>query len=124
MARFWEQNDIFFSFRVFETDLLGNSLVSYVLALVSTILLFSLFRFFSHRLLARLEKGSERTATRLDDTSILILRSIRPPFYLFFAFYIPLKFLELQPFLEKLIDTTLIALLVYQTIQAAHIFIS
>ncbi len=106
-----------------KTSFLGNSLRNYIFFLASFLLFFFLFKIFQKIILNKLNKIAEKTKSDIDDEIIKIVRSIKPPFYSFLAFYLALKFLTLNDFLNKLFNIILIIWFVYQVIIAVQILI-
>jgi len=68
-------------------EFLGNTLQSYIEAVGAFLLLAILFKFVQYLILRRLAKLAEKTETDIDDTFIEIVRSLKPAFYYFVAFY-------------------------------------
>jgi small-conductance mechanosensitive channel len=66
---------------------------------------------------------AKKTKTNIDDTAIKMVSSLRPPFYLFLAFYVSLQFLKLDSFLQSLVNIVLIIWLILQAISAAEILV-
>lgn len=64
----------------------GNTIFSYVVAIVVFIVLTFVFRLVQWAILRRLASLAERTKTDIDDTFINIVRSLRPSFYYVAAF--------------------------------------
>jgi len=103
---------------------LGNTLKNY--AIFGGVFLVSLlvFKIFQKVILDKLNKIAERTKNDIDDEFIKIVRSLKPPFYSFLAFYLALRFLVLTNFLRKFFNFILIVWLVYQIIIALEILIN
>lgn len=102
---------------------LGNSVKGYLTALVCFAVLLILFKAFQSFILKRLKKFAQSTKTDIDDTLIKIIRSLRPPFYSFLAFYLALKFLTLNSIIEQIVNIVLIIWVTYQGIIAVQILI-
>lgn len=102
----------------------GNALSEYVLALVAFVILIFLLRFIQFITLLVLGTVSKKTRNNLDDTLIQIVKSIRPRFYTFIAFYIAVRtFLALGPVAERVVSILLIIWIVYQVIFALQILV-
>lgn len=102
----------------------GNSVKSFLVAFVALVLFLLLFKIFQAVVLSRLEKVAKRTKTDLDDAFIEIIRTIRPPFYFFLAFYFAVNFLTLHSLVQTVVNTALIIWVVYQAIVAVQVFIN
>lgn len=103
---------------------LGNSLSEYATALVVLILLLVVFKIAQFSILHWLKHVAEKTATNLDDTFIRIVRSLRPQFYTFVAFYVAIQTLTLTEVASRVVDVILIIWVTYQVIIAVQILIN
>jgi len=101
----------------------GNTLFNYSFALVLFVVLVFIFRLLQWLILRRLAQLAKRTKTDIDDTLIDIVRSLRPAFYYFVAFFFALQGLTLTPLLERIITGALIIWVVYQGVLAIQILI-
>ncbi|MFC1663472.1 mechanosensitive ion channel family protein [Patescibacteria group bacterium] len=104
--------------------ILGNTVDSYVTAILLLFILIIVFKIFQNILLSRLKAAAEKTATEIDDIFIHIVDKIKPPFYTFVAFYFAIKYLTIHGAIQKLIDVILIFWVVYQAIDAIQILIN
>jgi small-conductance mechanosensitive channel len=93
---------------------LGNSLQNIGFAVLSLIILLFGLKLVQSIVLNRYEKKAVRTETPIDNAFISIVRSIKPPFYYFLAFYISIQFLKINPIFEKSIYLILISWAIYQ----------
>jgi len=100
-----------------------NSLKDLLQAIVVFFVLLGALKIFQKIILTRLAKLAEKTKTDIDDTLIKIIRSVKPPFYFFLAFYISVQLLNLTPFFQKAVNVILTIWVVYQVIIALQIFI-
>jgi len=94
----------------------GNTLGDYALALTVLILsiaIFALAQFFTLSWLAAI---SERTKTDLDDAFVKMVRSFRPPFYLFLALWFSLRFLTITGIADSIVTAVLVIWIVYQAV--------
>lgn len=104
-------------------QILGNTVGDYIqTSLVFVVSLF-VFKFLQIFILNQLDHLAKKTKNDIDDTLVKIIKSLRPPFYLFVAFYSSAKLLYLGESLEKTLDSLLIIWVVYQIIIAAQILI-
>lgn len=116
--------DNLFAAEVFSYIFFGNAVKSWVIALGVFGLFLIAFKVLQSVISRRLKKLAEHTKTDLDDTLIVIIETIRPPFYFFLAFYLAINFLALSPFVQAAINTVLIIWVVYQAIVAVQVFIN
>ena len=106
------------------TEYFGNSVLEYAKALGLFVALVVVFKLVQYIILKRLGKLAEKTETDIDDTLISIVRSLKPPFYWFLAFYFAAKFLTLGVLTVKIINGILVVWVVYQAIVGIQILIS
>jgi len=104
-------------------EIFGNSLAQYIEAITVFIAFLVIFKIFQVIVLGKLAAYAKKTKTDLDDTFIKIVKTLRPPFYSFLAFYFALSFLILNELLDKLITIILIIWVVYQVIYALQVLI-
>jgi len=93
---------------------LGNSIGAYTMALavfLLTLVVAALAQYFALSWLASI---AERTRTQLDDTLVKMIRSFRPPFYLFLAFWLAMEYLAVIGLAERIVNAVLVVWLVYQ----------
>lgn len=101
----------------------GNTLFAYALSVASFIVLALFFRFIQWGLLRRLEKFASGTKTDIDDIAISIVRSLRPAFYYFLAFFGAVQFLVLSSVATSVVEGILLIWIVYQAVVAIQILI-
>lgn len=116
--------DQYFSQNFWQYYIIGNSIKDYLFALIVFIALIVVFKIFQILLMRYFKKLAKKTKTDIDDTLLKIISSIRPPFYLFLAFYLGLNMLVVQGLVKKIIELILIVWIVYQVINAVQILIS
>ncbi len=102
----------------------GNTLAQYTKTIVLFVILLVVFRVFQFIILKKLQKLAEKTETDIDDTLVEIVRSLKPGFYSFLAFYFAIQFLTLQDIVAKTITAILIIWVFYQIIIAVQILIN
>ncbi|MBP6889591.1 MAG: mechanosensitive ion channel family protein [Candidatus Moranbacteria bacterium] len=112
-----------FSASYWQCTYFGNTLERYALGGVLFLIGFVCFGVLQKVILYRLEKLAEKTKTNVDDIFIRIVRSFRPPFYSFLAFYIAAHSLELAPWVGNAVTSLLIAWITYRVIGAVQIVI-
>ncbi len=101
----------------------GNSIKNYLIAIIIFIVLLIIFKIIQVFVLKYFEKLALKTKTDIDDAFIEIIKTIRPSFYSFLAFYLAINFLSFNNLVKKIIDIILITWVVYQTIVAVQILI-
>lgn len=102
-------------------EILGNTIEQYLIALGIFIGLSLLFFVIQKITIRRFKKVAQRTETDIDDALIEVVRSIRPPFYYFIAFFIAIQFISLFAIASKIVETILILWAVYQIIGSIQI---
>ncbi len=103
--------------------LAGNTVGGFVVAFGAFVLFLVIFKIFQVVILSHLKKLAEKTETDIDDTLVSIVKSIKPPFYSFLAFYAATFFITLNDILEKAVGVVLIIWIVVQVIVAVQILI-
>ncbi len=106
-----------------ETIILGNSLFEYLSALGIFVILLAVFRFFIFFVIRKLQKAAERTVTDVDDTFINIIKSLKPPFYYFLAFYLATYSIVISDLVKNIIEGALTILIVYQIVVTSQVLI-
>lgn len=115
--------DKLFSSPVWDQPLWGNTLYDVFLAAMAFILLLLAFWLVQRFLLRHFERLARRTKSEVDDMAVRIVRTIKPPFYFFLAFYLALRYLSLNPTAQKVIDCMLLIWVVYQAVVAAQLLL-
>ncbi|MBD3359088.1 MAG: mechanosensitive ion channel [Candidatus Buchananbacteria bacterium] len=108
---------------VLQIQFLNNTIQDYIVALVAFVAFLIILKIFQAIILKKLDKFAKKTITEIDDTLIQIVRSIKPPFYSFLAFYMALYFLNINPLGQKIINGILIVWITYQVITGIQILI-
>ncbi len=104
-------------------EFLGNSLFDYTLSLIVFLVAYGLFKFIQRVVLVQLARIAEKTPTTLDNTLVKMVRSFRPPFYAFLAFWFAFQFLDVHGFMESALTAVIIIWAVYQVVIVAGIFV-
>jgi len=104
-------------------EFLSNTVNEYSTALIILVGLIIIFKIFKTIILRRLAKLAEKTKTEIDDAIIEVFKTIRPPFYIYLAFYIAIQFLTFTGIVKNIIAAVLIIWIVYLAVKAAQIFI-
>jgi len=108
---------------VWRYTLAGNTVGDFAITLTAFIGFLVVFKVFQVIILSRLRKLAEKTETDIDDTLVSIIKSLKPPFYSFLAFYAATFFLVLNDVFQKIIDVVLVIWIVMQIIVATQILI-
>lgn len=106
-----------------QTIILGNTLIDYGYALVALVFFVVVFKTFQFVVLKKLQKMAEKTKTDIDDTLINIVKSLKPQFYYFFAFYLATYSISVSDLFKNITEGILLVLVVYQVITALQILI-
>ena len=72
----------------------GNSVQEYIVATVIFVLIVIIFRIAKYQIVKKLRKVANNTKAKVDDLLIKIVDKIGWPFYIFFAIFITLKFIQ------------------------------
>lgn len=110
--------------QLFQIKFLGNSLGSYLVALVVFFGFLLLFKILQLILFRYFHKLAQRTKTEIDDIFLEILQKIRPPFYFFVALYFALKSIQINPWLDKILTSILLVWVTYQVIVSFQVLIN
>ncbi len=111
-------NNVFWQYEIF-----NNTVWDWAMAFAVFILFLVIFKIFQSIILYKLNQFAKKTQTDIDDAFIKIVKSLRPPFYFFLAFYLALKFLIVEALVEKVINIILVAWAIYQGIVAIQILV-
>lgn len=99
---------------------LASEIAITIAVFIASLVILRVLQWLMLRYLGRLAK---KTKTELDDTAVALVKSFKPPFYVFLSFYIAIHYLNLSQFVWKIIDFVLVVWLVYQAIYALQILI-
>ncbi len=99
----------------------SNTVFEWALAGVLFIILLFVFKVFQGLVLMKLKKMAQKTKTDIDDTFISIIKTIKPPFYIFVSFYLAIRSLTIPSLIQQIIDIILIFWLVWQAVLAVQI---
>jgi small-conductance mechanosensitive channel len=106
-----------------DTVYFGNSFATYAGALfLFCAWLFGLY-VLQKVVLFRLEKWAKKTANDFDDALIRIFKTLKPPFYIFIAFYVAIRSLSFEGLVKTVVDSILIIWLTFQIIAALQILL-
>lgn len=101
----------------------GNTPHDYLLAVVIFVVLVIVLKFAQWVILGRLAKLAEKTRTDIDDTLIEIVKSLKPGFYYFVAFFFAVQALVFSPLAQTVIYIILIAWVAAQVVIGLQILI-
>ncbi len=108
----------------FQSKILGNTLGDFILFVAGFLVFLILLKFIQWIVLSRVKKFAEKTKTDIDDTLIEIIKTAKPPFYSFLAFYFAFTlFLSFGGVVNKTINVILIVWVVYLAVKAAQILV-
>jgi small-conductance mechanosensitive channel len=113
----------FFSDYDFGLEFWGNTVGQYATALVLFIGLGIVFKLIQWLVLQRLAALAKKTETDIDDTLIRIVKSLRPGFYLFVAFFFAVQSLTFSEIGTTVLKGILLAWVAYQIVIALQILI-
>ncbi len=105
------------------TPVLENSVRQYLLALSTFFLVWLALKLVQKIFIQRLDRLSSRTFNRWDDAIVNLVKTIKPQFYWFIAFYLALQVFNPAGVVDRVLDVVLIAWVVYQIIAALKIII-
>jgi len=123
MKNITESIENFISTYGLDQEILGNTTGEYVLALVMFVALAVLFRAVQWIILRKLAKLADKTETDIDDTLIRIVKSLKPGFYLFVAFFFASQSLTFSAIGTKVLNGILVAWVALQIVIALQILI-
>lgn len=107
----------------FNLEVWGNSVLDYFIAVGALVVLVIVFKTLQWMLLKRLAMLAEKTKTDIDDTLVTIVKSLKPGFYYFVAFYFASKFLILSALGTQIVNTILLVWVALQAVIALQILI-
>jgi small-conductance mechanosensitive channel len=108
---------------IWQYPLAGNTVGDFAIALGAFLGFLVIFKIFQVVILAHLKSLAKKTKTDIDDTFVDIIKSLKPPFYSFLAFYAATFFVTVSDTFKKLLDVVLIAWIILQVIIATQILI-
>ena len=114
----WITKTTWWQYKIFE-----NTVGDLIVAIAVFFVFLFVFKVFQFVILRRLGRLAQKTKTDIDDTLVKIVKSLRPPFYSFIAFYFAIKFLVLGDTLDKVLTALLTVWIVYQIVIAVQILI-
>lgn len=115
--------DNFFASSVWEYSILSNTVYEITIASCVFLVAFFILKIFQMVLLVFLSRLAKKTKTDIDDTLIKIVSTLRPPFYLFVAFFVAVQFLTLLGIVNTIINAVLIVWITVQVVVATQILI-
>lgn len=97
-------------------EVLGNTAVQYMTALVVVFAFVVAFKFFQLYIVSKLQKISAKTDNDIDDALISLIKDVKPIFYNVVGLYIGLKSLSLGDAIESFIYGVLLIVVAYQAV--------
>lgn len=110
--------------KIFQIEFWSNTAQDYLAATLVLVAFLILFKIFQSIVLLKLKRLAKKTKTDIDDAFVEIIRSVRPPFYFFLAFYLAIKLLTINTWGQKIISAVLVVWAVYLVINAIQILIN
>lgn len=111
----------FFPFIGWDAVYLENTYAEYVFAALFFAGAVIGFQLIQRIVLSRLNRLAQKTKTDIDDMLIGVVQSVRPPFYVFIAFYLALQLLVIPAgIVDRLVTVILIIWAVYQVAVTAQ----
>jgi len=107
------------SSKVIFSNTIGDYTFAFAIFLFGLVI-FGLTQFFVLSWLAQISKN---TKTDLDDVFVKMVKSFKPPFYLFLSFWFAVRFIEVYGTADKLLTAILVLWLVYQAVVIAGILV-
>lgn len=99
----------------------GNTVLHYVWALVHLVGWLILFALVQFLVIRAAEKLVLRTKTGFDDVAVRVVKTVKPPFYLFVAFYLALQTLSLSAAILSIGRIALIGWAAFQVVLALQV---
>ena len=106
-----------------QTEIFGNSTLRYLSALLLFIFLSIVFYIIVLTISSNLKRLARKTKTDLDDLALKAFSTLRPPFYIFIAFYLGLRTLNVNDLLLNIIEILLVFAIVVQALKIFQIVI-
>lgn len=106
-----------------ELEFFGNTVGEYLLAFIIFIGLAFIFKLIQWVTLRKLAKLAEKTETDIDDTLIRIVKSLKPGFYFFLAFFFASQTLVFTDIGTTVLNTILVGWVAFQIVVALQILI-
>lgn len=104
-------------------EYLGNSVEVYIEALILFVGFALVFALVQWVILLRLQAFAEKTKTDIDDVLVKMVKSFKPPFYFFLAFYIATLGLEVESIFRQVVNGILLVWVAYQIVSALSVFV-
>ncbi len=98
-------------------ELFGNTIKTYLLAIIIYVLIRIGLKLFRTILIRKVKKITERTNNKFDDTLIKPLTEISGAFYSFIAFYAATKVLNTNDLINTIFNTLLLVIVIYEAIK-------
>ncbi|MEA3493751.1 MAG: mechanosensitive ion channel family protein [Candidatus Margulisiibacteriota bacterium] len=98
----------------------ANSLIAYAVALLTFVGLLILAWIFKNIVVSILKRIAQKTISDFDDFLVSLFEKIESFFYIFIAFYLAANTLLLSLKVGRVLNTLLVAVLVYKTIRVAQ----
>lgn len=103
--------------------LAGNTVYDYGVAVVTFVFAIVLLKAAKTIIISRVHAAVGKSETHIDDAVLAVFETVRPPFYIFIAFYGATRLLSLSGLPEKIMNAILLAWVTAQVIAALQIFV-
>jgi small-conductance mechanosensitive channel len=98
----------------------GNTVQSYILALVVFVIAVIVFRLVRYELLKKLRKAVKRTRIEVDDLAIRVVDNVGWPFYVFFAMVSAVSFLQVPAIISVFFSYAVPLVVVFLVVRSLH----
>lgn len=105
---------------IMQQQYFGNSLLAYAVALLTFVGILILVWIFKNIVISILKRAAQKTSNDFDDFLVSLFEKIEGFFYVFIAFYLAANTLELSSKVGRVLNTLLVAALVYKAIRVAQ----
>lgn len=107
---------------ILDVSIAGNTVSDYFIAAVVFIVALVILKIAKTMIVGRVQAAVRGSATQIDDAILKVFETVRPPFYMFIAFYGATRLLTLSGLPEKILNVVLLSWVTWQVIAALQIF--
>jgi hypothetical protein len=105
------------------SSLWGNTVQSYLLALLVFIISVILFRIIKYEVLKKLRGVTKKTKVEFDDLLINVVDKIGWPFYVFFAVFFAINFIQIPNILNMFFSYAVPIVVIFLVVRSLHYFV-
>ncbi|MBD3264531.1 MAG: mechanosensitive ion channel [Candidatus Omnitrophica bacterium] len=102
---------------ILDKVILQNTITDYLVALLIFLAGIFLLKLIRKKIIIKLDKVARETSSSIDDFLCSLLEKIAVPFFYCIALYLAVKYLTLTPFLDKIVNTATVGVLVIFTVR-------